>query len=106
MVFWGFALIWSAFWFGLIVYDTTRWDITPNQFTLDTLISLAIWGVGMIVAAVLRGTRSRGPTLAGPRADGKVCPRCAETVKAAALICRYCGHEFEPGEPEAPKGNR
>jgi hypothetical protein len=29
----------------------------------------------------------------------KVCPQCAETVKAAARICRYCRHEFPP-EPE------
>src|SRR5690349_8717894 len=27
--------------------------------------------------------------------DTKTCPRCAETVKAAALVCRYCRHEFE-----------
>jgi DNA-binding CsgD family transcriptional regulator/DNA-directed RNA polymerase subunit RPC12/RpoP len=26
--------------------------------------------------------------------DSKVCPQCAETVKAAALVCRYCGHQF------------
>ena len=26
--------------------------------------------------------------------DEKTCPRCAETVKSAALICRFCGYEF------------
>jgi rubredoxin len=28
-------------------------------------------------------------------ADSKVCPRCAETVRSAAFVCRFCGHEFD-----------
>ena len=29
-------------------------------------------------------------------ADGthKTCPACAESVMAAAVVCRYCGHDF------------
>jgi len=26
--------------------------------------------------------------------DEKTCPQCAERVKAAALVCRFCGHKF------------
>lgn len=29
-------------------------------------------------------------------ASQKTCPMCAEDVKAAARICRYCGHAFDP----------
>ncbi len=33
----------------------------------------------------------------------KVCPRCAETVKAAALVCRFCNYDFStPVHPTAP----
>ena len=43
--------------------------------------------------------------------DGKVCPRCGESVKLAAEVCRFCGHEFidthsaqKPGEPAVDFG--
>jgi len=26
--------------------------------------------------------------------DTKTCPRCAETVRAQAQVCRFCGHDF------------
>jgi len=28
--------------------------------------------------------------------ENKECPMCAETVKAKAIICRFCNHKFEP----------
>lgn len=27
--------------------------------------------------------------------DEKVCPDCAETIKAAARVCRFCGYRFD-----------
>jgi hypothetical protein len=37
------------------------------------------------------------------RRDGgsKVCPRCAERVKVAALVCRHCGQGLEVGATQA-----
>jgi hypothetical protein len=28
----------------------------------------------------------------------KICPACAETIKLAALKCRFCGHSFDPDQ--------
>jgi hypothetical protein len=33
------------------------------------------------------------------RSDSKVCPECCERVKAAARVCRFCGHRFEQEDP-------
>ena len=34
----------------------------------------------------------------------KVCPQCAEEVKAAALLCRFCRYEFGQPPPPGPSG--
>lgn len=41
-------------------------------------------------------------------ADTKTCPMCAEDIKAAAVICRFCGHRFDAedaSETLPPKPN-
>lgn len=87
------------------------------------IVFVAAWAYLALVPAIVAGARGRnaagwfvlalaiGPLLAltavlvtpgtAEAAGGKACPDCAETVKRAALKCRFCGHAFEP-EPEAP----
>jgi hypothetical protein len=36
--------------------------------------------------------------------DEKTCPACAESVKAAANVCKHCGYDFKSGKrPAAPE---
>ena len=38
--------------------------------------------------------------------DMKTCPRCAEEVKAAAVVCRSCGFSFEKPGATQLRGQR
>ncbi len=49
--------------------------------------------VGILIPAIIVATMKQ-PEATVQRAL-KICPKCAENVKSAALICRYCGHDFE-----------
>ena len=48
------------------------------------------------INAMSRSESAAPPAREAPDADDtKVCPDCAETVKAAANVCRFCGFRFE-----------
>lgn len=61
---------------------------------------------GEVIAAMINATIQREEATSMPRpappkpagadvTDTKVCPDCAETVKKAARVCRYCGYRFD-----------
>lgn len=68
-------------------------------FVLGLLFSL----VALIAAAAMPSLKPAPvarPVGAEAEAEKK-CPRCAETVKAAAKICRFCSYEFASPEEQA-----
>ncbi len=72
-------------------------------FLMALLLCLIVIGIVIFIYMLIvppEGTLSVTYTLQQPKpapsavADEKVCPRCAEHVKVAATVCRFCGHEF------------
>lgn len=67
-------------------------------WTLVGWVAALVWSVSnpskSIQAETLPDAQPPGP----PNEATKTCPQCAETLKAAAKICRFCRYEF-PAEP-------
>lgn len=70
------------------------------------------WGVAIIAIGILllffsaalraqedeQSSNDNEPQKFHPEEASKKCPRCAETIKMEAVVCKFCGHEFTPEE--------
>jgi hypothetical protein len=76
--------------------ELCRWHTVGRQFELLNFAYAVALGIDVGTAGDSEAAAAHSET--------KVCPECAETVKAAARICRFCSHRF--GAPEAETSNR
>lgn len=57
------------------------------------LVGVLFGPLGIVAAFFLGDAKAKeAQQIAG--GDSKKCPRCAELVKADALVCKHCGNDF------------
>jgi uncharacterized RDD family membrane protein YckC len=92
---------------GIIVTDRNGERLSPGRSVLRNIgkVFSAFLGIGFLMAASDDEKRSLHDRIAGTLvvhgkvSGSKTCPRCAESVKRQAKVCRFCGHNFDT-EPE------
>lgn len=80
------------------VWAPGQWS--TGAFVIAVLL-LFVFGLGILILAYMLIVKPAGTLTvtyeyrAAPVVEEeKICPMCAEKVKAAALVCRFCGHKF------------
>ncbi len=88
-------------------YFPTSQSWAPGQWSggafAVAILLIFFFGLGIFILAYMLIVKPDGTlTVTYERRTGsfeeKTCPMCAERIKAAALVCHFCGHKFAPEE--------
>ncbi|BAE49267.1 hypothetical protein amb0463 [Paramagnetospirillum magneticum AMB-1] len=92
----GVALIWIVFAVIVALIASNK----GRSAGAWLIYGLLLWPVALIhvaLASNLKDVQAQ-QRQAAEVAHSKTCPRCAETIKAAARVCRFCQYEFSEEE--------
>jgi hypothetical protein len=86
--------------FTLIIFGLFGWvsSASSNSF-IGFLVSTGI----VLVGGAILGNHTKQKEAKQIQNENKTCPKCAETIKIAALVCRYCNHQFAETETSQTK---
>lgn len=93
----------------IIITGDNIWNAKGIQISDTTYFMLwviALSGYAFGGWLIFSDLNDKKPNLLHELSDVKKCPKCAETIKFEAKICKHCGHEFSEKEIEDEKEKR
>jgi len=101
-VLFALALFWIGFAIVVAIAAGNKGRNPVGWALLAFVISPLLAGLFLLVVRDLKTEKEAQLATLQRNGDTKACPRCAENVKKATLVCRFCGFEFPPWPQPAP----